>query len=206
MKSVCRKASLPPHAVCFVSDIQVTHTFSSMSNRNEFYFIERAANGTTLVNKAILDTSKTHSADTLAATLQTKMNAASTLSDPSKYTVEFSEDTGLPTFTRPAPGSFILANDDLLQTPAFQSQAVNQTRGISGLKAYTPYYKFAMAQLLGLGPCGSMNSSFDQLQLLTASLGTTHFSGAVDTRRHHCIYIHSPTLTNVRVLGPNGNR
>ena len=42
-----------------------------MSNRNEFYFIERDANGTTLVNKAILDTSKTHSADTLAAELQT---------------------------------------------------------------------------------------------------------------------------------------
>ena len=63
--------SLPPHAVCFVSDIQVTHTFSNMSNKNEFYFIERDATGTTLVNRAILDTSKTHSADTLAAELQT---------------------------------------------------------------------------------------------------------------------------------------
>ena len=99
-----------------------------------------------------------------------------------------------------------MANDDLLQTPAFQSQAVNQTRGKSGLEAYTPYYKLSMAQLLGLGPRGSMNISFDQLQLLTASLGTTHFSGAVDTRRHHCIYLHSPTLTNFRVLGPSGSR
>ena len=70
--SLPESISLPPHAVCFVSDIQVTHTFSSMSNRNEFYFIERDANGTTLVNRAILDTSKTHSADTLAAELQTK--------------------------------------------------------------------------------------------------------------------------------------
>ena len=70
--SLPESISLPPHAVCFVSDIQVTHTFSSMSNRNEFYFIERDATGTTLVNNAILDTSKTHSADTLAAELQTK--------------------------------------------------------------------------------------------------------------------------------------
>ena len=62
---------MPPHAICFVSDIQVAHTFSSMSNRNEFYFIERNAHGTTLVNRAILDTSKTHSADTLVAELQT---------------------------------------------------------------------------------------------------------------------------------------
>ena len=73
------------------------------------------------------------------------------------------------------PGSFLLANDDLLQTPAFQSQAVNQTRGNSGLEAYTPYYKSSMALLLGLGPRGSMNISFDQLQMLPASLGTTHF-------------------------------
>ena len=93
-----------------------------------------------------------------------------------------------------------------MHTPSFQSQAVNQTRGKSGLEAYTPYYKLSMAQLLGLGPRGSMNISFDQLQLLTASLGTTHFSGAVDTRRHHCIYLHSPTLTNFRVWGPSGSR
>ena len=64
--------SLPPPSICFVSYIQVTHTLSNMSNKSEFYFIERNATGTTLVNKAILDTSKTHSADTLAAELQTK--------------------------------------------------------------------------------------------------------------------------------------
>ena len=136
--SLPESISLPPHAVCFVSDIQVTHTFSSMSNRKELYFIDRNANGTTLVNRAILDTSKTHSADTLAAERQPQMNAVSTLSDPGNYTVAFSDDTGLLTFTRPAPGSFILANDDPLQTSSFQTQAVNQTRGASGLEAYTP--------------------------------------------------------------------
>ena len=203
--SLPESISLPPHAVCFVTDLQVTHTFSSMSNRNEFYFIERDANGVTLVNRAILDTSKTHTADSLASELQTQMNAVSTLSDPGGYTVTFSEDTGLMTFTRAAPGSFMPANDDLLQTPAFQQQAVCQTRGSSGLEAYTPYYNSSMAQLLGLGPRGSMNTSWEQLQLL-ANLGTTHFSGAVDTRRHHCIYLHSPTLTNFRVLGPSGSR
>ena len=67
--SLPESISLPPHAVCFVSDIQVTHTFSSMRNRSEFYFIERDATGTTLVNKAILDTSNTHSAYTLATDL-----------------------------------------------------------------------------------------------------------------------------------------
>ena len=134
------------------------------------------------------------------------MNVVSTVSDPGNYTVEFSDDTGLLTFTMPTQRSVLLAHDDLLHTPAFQSQAVNQTRGNSGLEAYTPYYKLSMAQLLGLGPRGSMNISFDQLQLLTASLGTTHFSGAVDTRRHHCIYLHRPTLTNSRVLGPSGSR
>ena len=70
--SLPESISLPPHAICFVSYIQVTHSFHNMSNINEFYFIERDASGTTLVNRAILDTSKTHSADTLAAELQTK--------------------------------------------------------------------------------------------------------------------------------------
>ena len=202
--SLPESISLPPHAVCFVTDLRVTHTFSSMSNRNEFYVLERGDTNT-LVNRAILDTSKTHTAESLALELQTQMNAVSTLSAPGGYTVTFSDATGLLAFTRAAPGSFMLANDDLLRTPAFQAQAVNQTRGPSGLEAYTPDYNSSMAQLLGLGPRGSMNISWEQLQLL-ANLGTTHFSGAVDTRRHHCIYLHSPTLTNVRVLGPSGSR
>ena len=37
-----------------------------------------------------------------------KMKAVSTLSDPGNYTVEFSDDTGLLTFSRPAPGSFFI--------------------------------------------------------------------------------------------------
>ena len=80
--SLPESISLPPHTICFVSDIQVTHAFNNMNNMNEFYFIERNANGATLVNRAILDTSNTHSADTLAAELQTNMNAVSTLSGP----------------------------------------------------------------------------------------------------------------------------
>ena len=103
--SLPESISLPPQSVCFVSDIQVTHTFSSMSNRNEFYFIERDANGTTLVNKAIWTRAKPVRIHTGCRTPD-KMNAVSTLSGPGNYTVEFSDDTGLLTFTRPAQGPF----------------------------------------------------------------------------------------------------
>ena len=37
-------------------------------------------------------------------------------------------------------------------------------------------------------------------------LGNTHFTGALDLRANHCIYLHSPTLTNYKVLGPAGSR
>ena len=37
-------------------------------------------------------------------------------------------------------------------------------------------------------------------------LGNEHHAGTLDLRANHCIYLHSPTLTHYKVLGPAGSR
>ena len=136
------------------------------------------------------------------------MNAASTFAS-GIYVLTYELDNQQMKFTRAdAAQSFFLVNDDLLHTPAFQSSLIPRTG-----TAATPYninYKNpqSLMQLLGLGKRGSRNTLWPELfRLLQGStLGTEFFTPAVDVRRHHCIYLHSPTLTNFRVLGPSGSR
>ena len=65
--------------------------------------------------------------------------------------------------------------------------------------------KSAMS-LFGLGHRSSENVSLSTLVALNNILGNDHNTGALDLRANHCIYLHSPTLTNHKVLGPEGSR
>ena len=60
--------------------------------------------------------------------------------------------------------------------------------------------------LLGLGHRASENVSLSTLVALNNILGNDHNAGAPDLRANHCIYLHSPSHTNYKVLGPSGGR
>ena len=68
--------ALPHNAVCYVCDLQVTNTFSSVDpNRNTFYWIENELSQNVL-NRLFL-TNKSYTPDSLATELQTKLNESS---------------------------------------------------------------------------------------------------------------------------------
>ena len=65
--------------------------------------------------------------------------------------------------------------------------------------------KSAMS-LLGFGPRSSEHQLMPVLIAWGNNLGNYHYSGALDLCENHCIYLHSPNLTNYKVLGPAGSR
>ena len=153
-------------------------------------------------------TNKPFTPDTLATELQTKLNESSILRPSPGYQVVFDEDRGALRFTRTGDvnQSFFLANDDLLQQIS-STDFVFQTYD-NGTQPWTMNFanpKSAMS-LLGLGPRSSANQLMSELVALGNSLGNYHYSGALDLRANHCVYLHSPTLTNYKVLGPAGSR
>ena len=67
--------TLPPHAVCFCTDVVMTHTMQTLgthahgSVKNKFYWIERTGSvgsPVTYLNVAMLDAGKAYNAPTLA--------------------------------------------------------------------------------------------------------------------------------------------
>ena len=104
--------------------------------------------------------------------------------------------------------TFFLVNDDLLQQ---LYPPLNTTEFYGDFNGQQPWTlnrndpKSAMS-LLGLGPKSSENATLNELTNLGDSLGNVHYTGALDLRANHCIYLHSPTLTNYKVLGPAGSR
>ena len=201
--------SLPHNAVCYVCDLQVTNTFSSADpNKNTFYWIENELSQNVL-NRVIL-ANKTYTPDTLATELQTKMNAASIMQPTPGYVVTFEEDLGSLKISRSSlpDKTFFLVDDDLLQL-LFSPFVIFQTNdNFNGIHSWTLNYnnpKSAMS-LLGLGLKSSQNTPLSTLLALGNVLGNEHYTGALDLRANHCIYLHSPTLTNYKVLGPAGSR
>ena len=201
--------TLPHDAVAYVCDLQVTNTFSSTNkNKNTFYWIEQEL-GQNSLNRVVL-TAKSYTPESLATELQTRMNESSIFRPTPGYVVTFEEDLGALTILRAstADKTFILANDDLLQQ-LFSNNVLFQTYDdVNGIQSWTMNYtnpKSAMS-LLGLGARSSENITLFDLLSLGNDLGNTHFTGALDLRANHCIYLHSPSLTNYKVLGPAGSR
>ena len=153
---------------------------------------------------------KLHTPDSLATELQTKLNESSIFRPAPGYEVSFDEDLGPLKITRASSAykTFFLVNDDLLQTlfpPDVITQTYDQSNGTQAWTLNRTQPKSAMS-LLGLGPRSSENKTLSDLLSLGNDLGNTHYTGALDLRANHCIYLHSPTLTNYKVLGPAGSR
>ena len=78
----------------------------------------------------------------------------------------------------------------------------------NGIQNWTMNYrnpKSAMS-LFGPGHRPSENVSLLTLVALNNNLGNDHNTGALDLRANHCIYLHSPSLTHYKALGPAGSR
>ena len=161
------------------------------------------------MNRAIL-TSKSYTPETLASELQTKLNEASIFRPTADYVVVFDEELGSLKISRAslADKTFFLANDDLLQQLSSTDFLFQTYDADNGPVPWTMDFsnpKSAMP-LVGLGPRSSVNKLMDHLVSLGNDLGNEHHTGALDLRANHCIYLHSPTLTNYKVLGPAGSR
>ena len=203
--------SLPQHAVCYVCDLQVTNSFTTVdSSNNNFYWLENGfiVSGT-IMNKITL-TSQNYEPHSLAEELQAKMNAASVLTD-SNYVVSFDSNNNVLNFSRSstADKTFFLVNDDLLRNEDFRANTVLKTFDTSnGRVPWTMNYArpASALPLIGLGPRSSQNASYADILALGDALGNAHSSAALDLRSVHTVYLHCPTLTNYKVLGPAGSR
>ena len=138
------------------------------------------------------------------------MNESSIMRPTPGYVVTFEEGLGASKFSRVSTPdkTFILANDDLLQQLSSHNVIFQTYDDNNGIQPWTMNYtnpKSAMS-LLGLGPRSSENITLFDLLSLGNDLGNEHYTGALDLRANHCIYLHSPSLTNYKVLGPAGSR
>ena len=107
----------PPHdAVCYMCDLQVTNTFSTVDpSRNTFYWIENGSSQN--VTNRIFLSNKSYTPESLASELETTLNESSILQPSPGYNVVFDEDRGSLRFTRTgdATSSLFLVTDELLQ-------------------------------------------------------------------------------------------
>ena len=198
--------TLPQHAVCYVCDLQITNTFSSTDpSKNTFYWIENELNQYVL-NRVFL-TRKQYTPDTLATELQTRMNETSIFRPGPGYVVTFEEDLGVLKIERTSllDKTFFLVNDDLLQQlypPLVTMQFYDVSNGIQTWTLNRSDPKSAMS-LFGLGPRSSENATLNELVILGNALGNTHYTGALDLRANHCIYLHSPHANKLQSTGPS---
>ena len=124
--------SLPHDAVCYVCDLQVTNTFSTVDpSKNTFYWIENESNQN-VINRIFLD-HKSYTPESLATELEGKLNNSSILQPNPGYHVVFDEDRGSLRCTRTgdATTSLSLVNDVALQQLAstdFVFKRITMTR------------------------------------------------------------------------------
>ena len=125
--SLPETSSLPQHAVCYVCDLQVTNTFTTVDTpNNQFYWLENGfiVSGT-IMNRITL-ASQNYDPDSLAEELQAKMNAASVFNPDPNYTVTFDRNKNVMNFSRSGTldRTFFLVNDDLLRNETFRANPV----------------------------------------------------------------------------------
>ena len=219
---------LPPNAVCYVTDIAVSHSFytvegsASVGSKNHYlYFLERNwINGdVTILNRATLS-AKSYAPEELATELQTQMRAVS-IFGTSAYTVTYSAQTNAFTialsYVHPDPlhasyPGFFVINQDLLADEGFQAYVAGRT--LQG-PSQTPYaLNFRAPEdclgLLGFSRGAAGNTQWSQLQTMLGgsppTLPRSQATQAVDVRHRHVVYLHSNALSNLRIIGPAGSR
>ena len=201
--------TLPHNAVCYVCDLQITNTFmNAYENMNTFYWIENELSQNVL--NRVFFAKQTYTPDSLAIELQTKLNEVSIFRPTPGYVVTFEEDLGALKITRNYTlndKTFFLANDDLI--PRLGNSVIYETYDPNNGQQPWPFdvnnLRSAMSYF-GLGPRSDDSPSLDDLTSLGNVLGNTHFTSSLDLRPYHCVYLHSATLTNYKVLGPAGSR
>ena len=137
------------------------------------------------------------------------MNAASILRPSPGYSVTFEEDLGSQNLAGITTRHNIPSGNWWFIATTLSPIVIFQTYDdFNGIQNWTMNYrnpKSAMSRF-GLGHWSSENVSLSTLVLLNNNLGNDHNTGALDLRANHCIYLHSPNLTNYNVLGPSGSR
>ena len=219
---------LPPNAVCYVTDIAVSHSFytvegqTSVGSKNHYlYFLERSYNSgdVTVLNRATLS-SKSYAPEELAAELQTQMRAAS-IFGTNAYTVTYDAQSNTFTialsYAHPNPlyasyPGFFVINQGLLAHEGFQAYAASRTLQGPSQTAYALNFRDPQdcLGLLGFSRGASGNTQWPQLQTTLGgsppTLPTTQVTQAVDVRHRHVLYLHSNALSNLRIIGPAGSR
>ena len=200
--------SLSREAVCYVTDIAISHSFWSVDGtgtvggaNHYVYFVEANAPGAILCRAALAEGSYTP--EELGGALAARMTAASAIG--ATYTAAY-----LPSLNAlqvSSSGGFFFADKGLLQDAEFQAYFAPRLQTSAG--AYTLSWAAPedCCGLLGLASGGSKNVTFADLQVLLAlGLSAQNMTGHVDVRRRHCLYLHSQALANLRALGPGGSR
>ena len=218
---------LPADAVCYVTDIAVSHSFytvegsTSVGSKNHYlFFLERTyqSGDLTVLNRATL-ASKSYAPEELASEIETQMRAVSIFG--SAYIVTYDAQTNAFTialsYTHPDPlhvtyPGFFVINQDLLADEGFQAYAANRTLQGPSQTAYALNFRDPQdcLGLLGFSKGASGNTQWSQLQTTLGgsppTLPTSQVTQAVDVRHRHVLYLHSNALSNLRVIGPAGSR
>lgn len=204
--------ALPREAVCYVTDVAVSHAFytvdgtGSVGGANHYaYFVEQASAGADPVLCRAALTEGSYTAEELGAELATRMTAASTLS--ATYGATYVPGLNAVRVSSSAGGGVLFADKGLLQDAEFQAYFASRLQ--TGAGAYTLSWAAPedCCGLLGLASGGSKNVTYAELQaLLAVGLSAQNNTGHVDVRRRHCLYLHSQALANLRALGPGGSR
>ena len=218
---------LPPNAVCYVTDLAVSHSFYTVegvtsvgSKNHNLYFLERTyqSGDLTVLNRATL-ASKSYAPEELANEIETQMRAVSIFG--SAYIVTYDAQTNAFTialsYAHPNPlyasyPGFFVVNQDLLADEGFQAYVANRTLQGPSQTAYALNFRDTQdcLGLLGFAKGGSGNMQWPELQAkLTGSppaLPISQVTQAVDVRHRHVLYLHSNALSNLRIIGPAGSR
>mgnify|MGYP001160239902 FL=1 len=204
--------SLSREAVCYVTDIAISHSFCSVDGTgtvggaNHFvYFVEVNAVGANPIMCRAALTEGSYTAEELGGELAARMTAASYVG--AAYTAAYRPS--LNALQVNSSKGFLFVNKDLLQDAEFQAYFGTPTRLLTSAGEYTLSWAAPedCCGLLGLARGGSKNLTFAELLSLNSFGGeAVQVTGHVDVRRRHCLYLHSQALANLRALGPGGSR
>ena len=163
--------SLSREAVCYVTDIAISHSFWSVDGagtvggaNHYVYFVELSAVGASPVLCRAALTEGSYTAEELGGELAARMTAASAAQET--YTAAYL--TSLNALQVSSSGGFFFADKGLLQDAQFQAYFASRLQ--TGAGAYTVSWAAPedCCGLLGLASGGSKNVTFAELQALLA--------------------------------------
>jgi hypothetical protein len=176
---------LPREAVCYITDVSLSHSWYSTDSSNKSVYLIESENGSDTARHLHLP-ERSHDVITLGADLQTVLNSA-TKSVSGTYSVLYNPPRNTFTISLTA-GTFRYFSKQMFQKPALLSEfnnaggtyilfAADQADELIGLRSETDYTAV-----------GDLETEF------------------LDVRNIHSLYIHSSSLTSYNTSGPLGAR